>query len=184
VCVCFEKVEVDSTPDLVRHVVSLLSLATYHLYSLAFLLHPCIHLYLPATCIRNVPVSPQSTSPSQLNRENHPHLIFTMDKLKSIGSKIKFPSTPGEKISKAFKFDRKHNVLSKPNDPFMDGPMLEDVRSYNPAMFRCQQEIMLTNSLHYRNHISISTAHVYVLPFLHSSRTYKSKLTDSFSSHS
>jgi len=51
-----------------------------------------------------------------------------MDKLKSLGSKIKFPSTPGEKLSKAFKFDRKHNVLSKPNDPFMDGPMLEDVR--------------------------------------------------------
>ena len=50
-----------------------------------------------------------------------------MDKLKSLGSKIKFPSTPGEKLSKAFKFDRKHNVLSKPNDPFMDGPMLEDV---------------------------------------------------------
>jgi hypothetical protein len=52
-----------------------------------------------------------------------------MDKLKSFGSKMKFPSTPGEKLSKAFKFDRKHNVLSKPNDPFMDGPMLEDVRS-------------------------------------------------------
>lgn len=50
-----------------------------------------------------------------------------MDKLKSLGSKIKFPSTPGDKLSKAFKFDRKHNVLSKPNDPFMDGPMLEDV---------------------------------------------------------
>jgi hypothetical protein len=41
---------------------------------------------------------------------------------------MKFPSTPGGKLSKAFKFDRKHNVLSKPNDPFMDGPMLEDVR--------------------------------------------------------
>jgi len=53
-----------------------------------------------------------------------------MDKLKSLGSKMKFPSTPGEKLSKAFKFDRKHNVLSKPNDPFMDGPMLEDVRPF------------------------------------------------------
>jgi hypothetical protein len=51
-----------------------------------------------------------------------------MDKLKSFGSKMKLPSTPGGKLSKAFKFDRKHNVLSKPNDPFMDGPMLEDVR--------------------------------------------------------
>jgi hypothetical protein len=53
-----------------------------------------------------------------------------MDKLKSFGSKMKFPSTPGGKLSKAFKFDRKHNVLSKPNDPFMDGPMLEDVRFF------------------------------------------------------
>lgn len=50
-----------------------------------------------------------------------------MDKLKSLGSKIKFPSTPGGKLSKAFKFDKEHNVLKRPNDPFMDGPMLEDV---------------------------------------------------------
>jgi hypothetical protein len=64
-----------------------------------------------------------------------------MDKLKSLGSKIKFPSTPGEKLSKAFKFDRKHNVLSKPNDPFMDAPMLEDVRS--TFMEGCQQVIKL-----------------------------------------
>lgn len=51
-----------------------------------------------------------------------------MDKLKSLGSKIKFPSTPGGKLSKAFKFDKEHNVLKRSNDPFMDGPMLEDVR--------------------------------------------------------
>jgi hypothetical protein len=50
-----------------------------------------------------------------------------MDKLKSFGSRLKFPSTPGGKLSKAFKFDKEHNVLKRPNDPFMDGPMLEDV---------------------------------------------------------
>jgi hypothetical protein len=50
---------------------------------------------------------------------------------------MKFSSTPGGKLSKAFKFDRKHKVLSKPNDPFMDGPMLEDVR-YSEG---CQQVI-------------------------------------------
>lgn len=38
-----------------------------------------------------------------------------------------FSSTPGGKLSKAFRFDKEHNVLKMSNDPFMDGPTLEDV---------------------------------------------------------
>jgi hypothetical protein len=51
-----------------------------------------------------------------------------MNKLKAIGSKFSFPSTPGGKLSKAFKLDKEHNVLRRAHDPFTDGPMLEDVR--------------------------------------------------------
>jgi len=83
-----------------------------------------------------------------------------MDKLKSFGSKLKFPSTPGEKLSKAFKFDRKHNVLSKPNDPFMDGPMLEDVGQV--ILKDVNNKSRLISSHHYRNHIFTSIVHVYV----------------------
>lgn len=50
-----------------------------------------------------------------------------MDKLKSFGSKMNFSSTPGGKLSKAFRLDKEHNVLKRSNDPFMDGPTLEDV---------------------------------------------------------
>lgn len=48
-----------------------------------------------------------------------------MDKLKALGSKMSFTSTPGGKLSKAFRFDKEHNVLKR--DPFVDGPTLEDV---------------------------------------------------------
>lgn len=50
-----------------------------------------------------------------------------MDKLKSLGSKFSFPSTPGGKLSKAFRLDKEHNVLKRSHDPFTDEPMLEDV---------------------------------------------------------
>lgn len=69
-----------------------------------------------------------------------------MNKLKAFSSKIT-SSTPGGKLSKAFKFDKDLNVLKRNEgargigsggDPFHDGPVLEEVSvprpSYNGRM--------------------------------------------------
>ena len=57
-----------------------------------------------------------------------------MDKLRSMTSKLSLPSMPssaGAKLSKAFKFDKQHNVLSRKErgDPFANGPIFEEVSS-------------------------------------------------------
>jgi hypothetical protein len=49
-----------------------------------------------------------------------------MNKLKAFSSKVT-SSTPGSKLSKAFKFNKNLNVLKKSGDPFHDGPVLEEV---------------------------------------------------------
>ena len=56
-----------------------------------------------------------------------------MDKLKSLASNFSLPtmgtSSAGAKLSKAFKFDKQHNVLNRKErgDPFTDGPIFEEV---------------------------------------------------------
>jgi hypothetical protein len=56
-----------------------------------------------------------------------------MDKLRSFGSKLSFSnltsSSPSNKLSKAFRFNRQHNVMGRTGtgDPFKDGPIFEEV---------------------------------------------------------
>jgi hypothetical protein len=59
-----------------------------------------------------------------------------MDRLRGISSGLRnmlpgsSSTTPGAKLSKPYRFDKEHNVLSRPqdmHDPFKDGPIFEEV---------------------------------------------------------
>lgn len=107
------------------------------------------------------------------------YFSIIMDKLKSLGSKMTFNSTPGGKLSKAFRFDKDLNVLKRSNDPFTDGPTLEDVSHFDNVLmcavadgvssFCLSSDTPLPpmlsqhysyNSHPYPSHIYTSTAHV------------------------
>jgi hypothetical protein len=62
-----------------------------------------------------------------------------MEKIRSFSTKFglsNLTSTPSAKLSKAFRFDKEHNVMSaeRRGDPFRDGPIFEEVSAaYRPT---------------------------------------------------
>ena len=72
-----------------------------------------------------------------------------MDRLRGFSSGLRnmlpgsSSSTSGAKLSKPFRFDKQHNVLSRPqdsHDPFKDGPIFEEVSGEVPLeVVKCQR---------------------------------------------